>query len=248
MGRTYFNHGIVGNGKILASFTDKGELNRIFWPEPDFYQQINNISIGIKYDDTETKFLNENVWYTEQSYEKNTVVLNTLFENSDYGLRIHQKDFVLENKDILIREYIIENICERELNIKTFVHTDFVTDPMNVRSGVMDFENDLAVLYNKVSSVAIASQHKIAKFQFGNEVKNAVKYDCLFGKDDISMTSDMGLKWELGMLKPGNTINFNMYFCFASNVNEAVELCNNVRKEDIELLERNTKKYWKDFF
>ena len=39
MGRTYFNHGIVGNGKLLATFTDKGELNRIFWPEPDFYQQ-----------------------------------------------------------------------------------------------------------------------------------------------------------------------------------------------------------------
>ena len=39
-----------------------------------------------------------------------------------------------------------DNYVERELNIKTFVHTDFVTDPMNVRSGVMDFENDLAVL------------------------------------------------------------------------------------------------------
>ena len=75
MGRTYFNHGITGNGKLLVTFTDKGEINRIFWPEPDFYQQINSISVGIKYDDSETKFLNENLWYVEQYYEGKSNIL-----------------------------------------------------------------------------------------------------------------------------------------------------------------------------
>ena len=39
------------------------------------------------------KFLNENVWYTEQNYENNAAILDTLFENSDFGLRIYQRDF-----------------------------------------------------------------------------------------------------------------------------------------------------------
>ena len=43
MGRSYFNDGITGNGRLLVSFTDKGEANRIFWPGQDYVQQINNI-------------------------------------------------------------------------------------------------------------------------------------------------------------------------------------------------------------
>lgn len=248
MGRTYFNHGIVGNGKMLATFTDKGDINRIFWPEPDFYQQINSISVGIKFDDPETKFFNDNVWYTEQCYENNTAILDTLFENSDYGLRIHQKDFVLNNKDVLIRRYSIENISDRVLNIRTFVHTDFITDAMNVRSGIMDFADDVAVIYNKLAAVSIGSCNKICKFQFGNDAKNAVKYDNLFGKDDISMTSDMGLKWELGVCEPGQALKFDLYFCFASDVNESIKLFNDVKKEDAAVLLEETKKYWKEFY
>ena len=248
MGRTYFNHGITGNGKLLATFTEKGDMNRIFWPEPDFYQQINSISIGIKYDDSETKFLNDNVWYTEQKYEDNAAILDTLFENSDYGLRIHQKDFVLEDRDILIRKYTIENISDRALDIRTFIHTDFITDSMNVRSGIIDFDNNAGVIYNKLSAVAIGSQNKISKFQFGDNAKNAVKYDSLFGKDSVSMTSDMGIKWELGVCEPNQKIEFNLYFCFANNVNESIQMFNDVRKEDTDLLLINTKKYWKELY
>lgn len=248
MGRTYFNHGIVGNGKTLVTFTEKGDINRIFWPEPDFYQQINSISIGIKYDDSETKFLNDNVWYTEQKYESDAPVLNTLFENSDYGLRIYQKDFVLNAKDVLIRNYTIENISDRTLDIKTFIHTDFVTDSMNVRSGIMDFESDAAVIYNKLSSVAIGSQNKINKFQFGDNAKNAVRYDSLFGKDDISMTSDMGLRWELGKCESGNKLEFNLYFCFGKAISEATEMLNDIRNEEVDILLKDTKKHWKEYF
>ncbi|MBE5812287.1 MAG: glycoside hydrolase [Clostridiales bacterium] len=248
MGRTYFNHGITGNGKMLATFTDKGELNRIFWPEPDFYQQINCISVGIKFDDSETRFLNENVWYTEQSYDGDSAILNTLFENSDYGLRINQQDFVLQDSDTLVRKYSIKNISDRELNIRTFLHTDFVTDQMNIRSGMIDFENNVAVIYNKLTAVAIGSQSKISKFQFGDDAKNAAKYDTLFGKDSISMTSDMGVKWELGICKPGETLEFNLYFCFANSINDSVKIFCDVVKEDVNSIYKNVKKYWKEFF
>lgn len=248
MGRTYFNHGIVGNGKLLATFTDKGEINRIFWPEPDFYQQINSISVGIKFDEGETRFFNDNVWYVEQKYEDNTAILDTLFENSDYGLRLHQKDFVLKDRDVLVRKYIIENISDRILNIRTFLHTDFITDSMNVRSGIINFDRDAAVIYNKLSAVAIGSQNKICKFQFGNDAKNAARYDNLFGKDDISMTSDMSLKWELGECQPGNKVEFEIYFCFAEEVKESINMLCDVRREEVNLLLKDTKNYWNNFF
>ena len=213
-----------------------------------FLSTINSISIGIRFDDSETRFLNDNVWYIEQCYEPDSAILDTLFENSDYGLRIHQKDFVLEDRDVLIRKYTIQNISDRKLNIRTFMHTDFITDSMNVRSGMIDLENNLAVIYNKLSAVSIGAKNEISKFQFGNDAKNAVRNDCLFGKDDISMTSDMGLKWELGEINPSETLEFNLHFCFASTLNESVKLFNDVKKEETEVLLVNTKKYWENLF
>ena len=45
LGKTYFNSGVTGNGRMLATFTDKGELNRVFWPSQDYYQHINNFFV-----------------------------------------------------------------------------------------------------------------------------------------------------------------------------------------------------------
>ena len=103
MGRSYFNDGITGNGRLLVSFTDKGEANRVFWPKQDYVQQINNIFMGFKFDETDTRFLNENLWYIEQKYEPKSNILVTMYENSDFGLRIFQRDFVINDKDIWVR-------------------------------------------------------------------------------------------------------------------------------------------------
>lgn len=223
MGRSYFNDGITGNGRLLVSFTGSGEANRIFWPEQDYAQQINDIFIGLKFDESDTKFLHENLWYVEQSYEKKTNILVTMYENSDFGLRIYQRDFAVNNKDIWIRNYKIENICDRELDLKLFLYTDFITADNDVRSGIMDFEENSAIIYNKSNVVTISSDRKIKGFQFGNSF-DAIRKDALYGKDEVSMTSNMGLKFELGKLKPKESLDFNLFFSFAFDMQSGREL------------------------
>lgn len=244
MGRSYFNDGITGNGRLLISFTDKGEANRIFWPEQDYVQQINNIFTGIKFDDSDTRFLNENLWYVEQSYEPNSNILITMFENSDFGLRIFQKDFALNDRDVWIRNYTIKNICDRKLNIKMFLHTDFITESHNVRSGMMNFEENFAYIYNKEHTITIGADKEIKGFQFGDSLEAARK-DSLFGKDEISMTSNMALKWEIGELNPNEECGFNLFFCFSYDMESGKEIFNNVKNENVRNLIEDEKKYWK---
>ena len=123
MGRTYFNHGITGNGKMLVTFTDKGEINRIFWPEPDFYQQINCISVGIKFDDSETKFLNDNVWYTEQSYDGDSAILNTLFDRYS----TNNKTKVTAGLGLnIVKELVEKNQGKIEVESKVNAFTKFI--------------------------------------------------------------------------------------------------------------------------
>lgn len=243
MGRTYFNDGITGNGRLLVSFTDKGEANRIFWPEQDYAQQINNIFMGFKFDNSDTRFLHENLWYTEQKYEDKSNILVTMYENSDFGLRIFQRDFAVNDKDIWVRNYSIENISDKELNLKIFLHTDFVTADNNLRSSMMDFENECAYIYNKDHAIAIGSDKKLCGFQFGNSF-DAIRKDTLYGKDEISMTSDMGLEWDFGKFPAGGKAEFSLYFCFSFNVNDSRDMFKNIKDDSAEALLDNEKKYW----
>lgn len=243
MGKSYFNDGITGNGRLLISFTSSGEANRIFWPEQDYAQQMNNIFIGVKFDDSDTRFLHENLWYIEQKYENKSNILTTVYENSDFGLRIHQRDYATNNKDVWVRNYTFENICDRKLNLKTFLYTDFVTADNDIRSGMIDFENDEAIIYNKNSVITIGSDKRISGFQFGNSF-DAIRKECLYGKDEISMTSDMGLQFELGELTPGNKVDFSLFFAFAFDMISGREILKNVRETGSKKLMELEKAFW----
>ena len=41
----YFNDAIIGNKNMVASFTKKGELLRLFYPQTDYKQFVENIKI-----------------------------------------------------------------------------------------------------------------------------------------------------------------------------------------------------------
>lgn len=248
MGRTYFNHGITGNGKLLVTLTDKGELNRIFWPSPDYYQQINNIHAGIRINGSDTKFFHENIWYIEQSYEPRTNILKTIYENSDLGVRISQKDFVLEDKDVLVRNYTIKNISNDKLNIEFMLHTDFVSDNINIRNSFIDFENSCLNIYNKETSIVVGADKNIDAFQLGNNAGDAVYNGGLYGKEDISMTSDAGLKWCLGETEKEGISEINLFFTFSNNTLKSTELFNATKKIPSNTLLNNTKNYWNEVF
>lgn len=247
MGRSYFNDGITGNGRLLVSFTDKGEANRVFWPEQDYVQQINNIFMGVKFDNSDTRFLNENLWYIEQKYEPKSNILVTMYENSDFGLRIFQRDFAINDRDIWVRSYVIKNICGRDLELKTFLHTDFITENHNVRSGMLDFENNAAVIYNKEHVVTIGANKELSGFQFGDSLE-AARHDSLYGKDEISMTSNMALKWDFGEFKAGSEVEFNLFFCFSFDMDDGKQMLNYIKSESADFLIGNEKKYWDNEF
>lgn len=247
MGRSYFNDGITGNGRLLVSFSDKGEANRVFWPEQDYAQQINDIVMGFKFDDSDTRFLSENLWYVEQKYEPKSNILVTMYENSDFGLRIYQRDFVSNDRDVWVRNYTVKNISTRDLNVKAFLHTDFITENHNVRSAMMDFKNSSVVIYNKEHVVVVGADKSLDGFQFGDSF-DAAKKDSLYGKDEISMTSNAALEWKLGNIKPDFEVELNLFFCFGFDIRSATDLFSNTKGEGVKILIENEKKYWKEEF
>ena len=73
-----FNNAIIGNQKMLVTYSEKGELLRGFYPAIDFKQWIDFFRVGVKVNDSNIIYLHDdinNIYY--QEYIENTNVLKT---------------------------------------------------------------------------------------------------------------------------------------------------------------------------
>lgn len=47
--KKYYNEAIIGNKNIVASFSKKGEMLRLFYPTRDYRQFIETMHTGVKH-------------------------------------------------------------------------------------------------------------------------------------------------------------------------------------------------------
>ncbi len=53
----YFNEAIIGNKNILATFSGKGEMLRLYYPMRDNRQYLNYFHTGVKINDSDIIYL-----------------------------------------------------------------------------------------------------------------------------------------------------------------------------------------------
>ena len=57
----FYNEAVIGNKKMLATYSKKGELLRLFYPNVDFRQFIDYFHIGLKINDSQIIYLHEDI-------------------------------------------------------------------------------------------------------------------------------------------------------------------------------------------
>ena len=105
MSNKFFNDAVIGNKNIRATFSNKGELLRAYYPNVDFKQFVDFFHIGMKINDSAIIYLHEDINNRYcQYYTENTNILNTEIENTYFKLKVRQNDFVLtkENSNDII--------------------------------------------------------------------------------------------------------------------------------------------------
>ena len=74
----YYNDAIIGNKEITASYTKKGELLRVFYPNTDYRQFVDYFHTGVKINDSNMIYLHDDINNQyEQYFTENTNILNT---------------------------------------------------------------------------------------------------------------------------------------------------------------------------
>jgi len=243
----YYNDAIIGNKEMIASFTKKGELIRLFYPNTDYRQFIDFLHMGVKINDSAMIYLHDDINNTyKQEYVKDTNILNTEIINRYFNLKILQTDFICNNKNILVKKYKMKNENNIDLNLNFIVHSSLLTDNNNQVSGYC--KNNSLFQYMHDYTFTICSDAKIEKSQINNNEPN-IETGIIGDKDYVGMSNDSSISYNLGILKPNKEIEFCIYITI-SNSAEIKSIDKNV--EDIKNLDykkelEKTKKYWEKY-
>ena len=249
MKNKYYNDAIIGGKDITASYTKTGELLRLMYNTPDFRQFLDFYHTGVKINDSCIIYLHQdqNNRYN-QYYTEDTNILNTEIENTYFNLQIKQIDFVSMKNSVLIKRYIFKNNNIIDLNVNFLVHSKLLSNFNNMVGSKI--ENDVLLQYSHNNTLCMFSKKNINAHQL-NDVDNNIGSGVISDKDYIGMSADSSINYEVGILKPGETKELDIYMYLLDNgqvtKEEMWKNIENIRKQDVAGEQISVQKYWKKY-
>ena len=152
MENKYLNEAIIGNKKMIATFTSKGEMQRLYFPSKDNKQYINYFHTGVKINESDLIYLHDDINNVyKQYYDTDTNILNTEITNTYFNLKILQTDFILTKENVLSKKYVFMNEGSIDLNTQFYIHSELLSDLNSfvsckiVDGGMMQYAHDFSV-------------------------------------------------------------------------------------------------------
>ena len=244
----YLNEAIVGNKSMIATFTKKGELQRLYFPSKDNRQYINFFHTGVKINNSDLIYLHDDINNVyKQYYDTDTNVLNTEIVNTYFNLKVLQTDFALIKENVLAKRYTFVNDGKIDLETKFLIHSELLSDNNNfvgckiIDEGMMQYAHDFNVATFAKGSKIVAHQINGSK----ENIKRAEIYD----KDYIGMSKDSSIAYDLGIIKPQGKKVLEIFILVDQNKNvSSMELeVDRITKIDMNKEYNDTKSDWRRF-
>lgn len=241
MTNKYYNDAIIGNKKIIASYTEKGELQRLCYPEVDGRQFVDYFQTGVKINDSNLIYLHQDINNKySQEYVKNTNILKTNIENTYFNLKIEQTDFALVDKNIIVKKYIFKNNNSVDLDTKFIINSKILSNDLE-RFGSRIVDKG-TIQYNHNYAMAIFSNKNLYGHKL-NDVQSTLQSAVIRDKDYIGMSNEIAISYDIGVIHPGEQQELNIFILVNENhdIEEKIQKCVKLNT-DIEF--ENVKNYW----
>ena len=248
MNDKYLNEAIIGNKNMIATFTGKGELQRLYFPSKDNRQYINFFHTGVKINQSDLIYLHDDINNRyKQYYDTDTNILNTEVTNTYFNLTIVQTDFMLLKENVLVKRYAFLNEGKIDLDTKFYIHSELLSDKNNhvsckvIDNGMIQYAHDFAVS-------TFAKGEKISKHQI-NGSYNTIKTGEIYDKDYIGMSKDSSICYDIGIIEPqGKKI---LEICILidenRNISSLEDEIDRITKLDLKKEYTATKSYWRKY-
>ena len=248
MENKYYNEAIIGNKNMIATFTGKGELERMYFPTKDYKQFINFFHTGVKVNSSDLIYLHDDINNIyKQYYEPDTNILNTEITNTYFNLKILQTDYMPIKENILVKRYIFINESKIDLNLNFYIHSELLSDNNNfvgckiIDGGMLQYAHDFA--FSTFAKGEDLSKHQI------NGSKDTIKRGEIYDKDYIGMSNDSSICYDIGLLKPmeKKTLEICILIDENKNISKMEDEIERIKKLDLKKEYTNTKSYWRKF-
>lgn len=250
MNRKYLNEAIIGNNEIVASFSKKGEMLRLFYPTRDYKQFVDCMYTGVKVNDSAIIYLHDDINNVySQYYTENTNILNTKIKNTYFNLSILQTDFAAISQNILVKKLVFTNENTIDLNVNFIVYSKLLSDFNNMVGSKI--ENDILMQYSHDYTYCTFSKTPIKGHRLNNS-KEEIKSGILKDKDYIGMSNDSAISFEIGNLKAGESKEIEIIIYINNNLeqyhfDEIISDVEKIRKIDINKELKKVEKYWQNY-
>ena len=245
----YFNDAIIGNKNMRATFSKKGELLRLYYPNIDYRQFIEELVAGVKINDSRLINLADdinNVYM--QKYLDNTNILCTEIKNTYFNLKVTQTDFVPMKENILVKKYVFKNEHDIDLTVDLLFHSMLLSDENNFVSGL--YKEEALIQYMHDATMAVFAKEDPKSYQINN-AKETIADGEIGGKDYVGLSHDASISYALGTIHPGEEKEINiMIAVFDNKENSPITIQDEIirlKKIDIKKQLANTKAYWSNY-
>ncbi|MBP9758879.1 glycoside hydrolase family 15 protein [Candidatus Dojkabacteria bacterium] len=246
---------VIGNGNLLINIDDNLQVNDFYFPhvgqENHLSQQINKMFFRIngKY-----CFINHNEWDIKVGYSTDSLVAESIITNKEFNLTIHFTDYVVPHENIYLREILLTNNSERELEVYIYFQNNFAIYESEIGDTAVWYHPAKSVVhYKKDRYIALGSIDKIYQFTCASKSDNhgrGAYPDLDTGQLDYnpicngSVSSCISFKFNIGSKL---SVKTNYYHVVATNFNNIQELTNkycNVIDDQSSFL---VTKYWRNW-
>ena len=153
MTNKYYNDAIIGNKKIIASYTEKGELQRLCYPEVDGRQFIDYFQTGVKINDSNLIYLHQDInnKYSQEYLER-------------FGSRIVDKGIIQYNHNYAMAIFSNKNLYGHKLNdVQSTLQSAVIMD-----KDYIGMSNEIAISYD-IGVIHPGEQQELNIFILVNE-------------------------------------------------------------------------------
>jgi oligosaccharide amylase len=250
----------LGNGNMLVGFDYKGQVRDFYYP---FVGHANHVSgasgsyvhrIGV-FVEGKVHWLDDPSWVVNVSGHTDSVVGSLHAVNEELGLTLTSTDVIHNEKNVLLRSFVINNEKNEAREVKFYISQQFrIAESRRGDTAFYDPRVQAIIHYKGHDNFLITATHNGKRFTdysiglFDIEGKTGTYHDAEDGVLECnpiehgSVDSVVGLTLELEPRGHGEV----MYWIVAgATIDEVHQLDSYVVKETPEALIRSTENYWR---
>lgn len=247
--------GIIGNSRMLATLTKDGVIHHLFWPNIDYAQNMGRTLAGIHAPGItgETQWVGGAGWEARQEYLSDTNIIRTVARHEGLGLEVGVDDYVLPEKDVLVRSFSIANRRPAPIQLRFLYYLALDLEESELYNTVyFESRTQAAVFYRRGFNFCLGGDRPVSGYQCGHEQwGNSALIDAadghLQGAEIQNGDVDASLSWELGEIQAGQAVNITIFIGAGDDVEGASGLLEDARRMGREKLLESTAGFWREW-